>query len=114
MRESEFQRKVIRYWTGIAGKVYNIHGHGYQEQGIPDLYICHQEWTGWLELKAEHTAVSAIQRYQIKELCKRKVPAWFVRWTPEKIIHFTSANEILGYGFPTLEKNIVVTLSLFG
>jgi hypothetical protein len=78
VRESAFQTEVIRYLRSVGGKTHNIHGHAMQERGIPDLWLSHREWFGWLELKVRHH-LTEVQRAVIAAHMDRGVPAFVVR-----------------------------------
>ena len=41
MKESAFQRKIIKKATKIGAYVINIWGNGFMKAGLPDLVICY-------------------------------------------------------------------------
>lgn len=85
MKETEFQRLLIRGLESVGAIVFNIHGHRYQKSGIPDFYCAvgsgaGGEWSGWIEVKVGKGAVSGLQVIRMKDLLRRGVPAFVVRW----------------------------------
>jgi hypothetical protein len=79
MTESQFQRQVIKALEDFCAVVYNIHGHAMQKRGIPDLYVAHRLWTGWIELKVGGNSISAIQAHQLEKLWSAGAQAFVVR-----------------------------------
>ena len=101
MDEGSFQTKVMWKLRSEGCKVFNIHGHAYQATGIPDLWVGHEKWQGWLELKAEKTAITPIQWMQIRKLSLVS-HAFVVRWTPARIVWYNYEKEEIGEGWPTV------------
>jgi hypothetical protein len=79
-KENKFQREVINAVESVAGFVFNCHGSRMQKVGMPDLYIAHSWWSGWLELKCQNRKLEPLQRKRILELTARRVPAFVLRW----------------------------------
>lgn len=79
MKERAFQHLVKDSLTSVGAEIYNIHGHAMQQRGIPDLFVGHPLWTGWLELKVGNRAVDPLQRHKINDLIMRAVPAIILR-----------------------------------
>lgn len=80
MRESTFQGQLIRQLEDVKAFVFNVHGHGMQKSGIPDLYVASELWTGWFELKVGNNGVSAIQEIQIIKMRKVGVDSCVLRY----------------------------------
>ena len=80
MNERKFQREVVQTFEGLGCFTFNVHGHSMQKAGIPDLFVSHPTWCGWLELKVGEGKASAIQRKQILELRRTSSSAWILRW----------------------------------
>lgn len=78
MKESDFQKALTARLKKVGALVFNVHGHGFQEAGWPDLQVYHWVWTGHLELKVNHK-VSTLQRIKIRELKKRGASAFVLR-----------------------------------
>ncbi len=68
-----------------GGVVFNIHGHGMQAPGWPDLYIAlpsttvYRSWQGWVELKVRKNKPTALQAHRIKQLQEVGCPACVLR-----------------------------------
>ena len=68
-----------------GGVVFNVHGHGMQTPGWPDLYIAlpatpeYPSWQGWVELKVGKNKPTALQEHRIKQLHKVGCPACVLR-----------------------------------
>jgi len=75
MLERAFQKQVIKWLKSKGAVVYNIHGHAMQQRGIPDLYVAHWRWQGWLELKTGNNKLSTLQEIEIGKLQSRNVNA---------------------------------------
>jgi len=79
MKESELQREVIKCLESVGVWTFNVHGHGWQKSGVPDLYCAHPKWTGWIEFKVGEGKPSALQIICMKDLLLRGVAAFVVR-----------------------------------
>lgn len=80
MKETEWQAKVVSQIRKCNALVLNTHGHIYQQSGWPDIYIAHRFFSGWVELKGEHTLLEDHQRLIMKKLNERGVPAYVARY----------------------------------
>ena len=78
--ESVFQSEVVAAVKKVGGIAFNVHGHGMQAAGWPDLYIAHRQWTGWLELKVREGRASVLQMKRVDDLRKRDVDAFYLRY----------------------------------
>lgn len=67
---------------GVASGFKNREGVRYsQEPGLPDVYVAHSYWQGFVEFKAEKTKLTEKQKYIIGELNKRnKISAVICRY----------------------------------
>lgn len=85
--EGEFQKKFVDAMREDGAVVFNFTGNQYTGAGIPDLYVCHWRFKGWIELKAgfKHK-VTEPQRITIEELSLRGDVA-FVLWLHDGLIH---------------------------
>ena len=79
MKENKFQKQVKKQLENQGAFIINVHGHGMQVSGLPDLQIIHQRWRGWLELKTEKGKASAIQRIIAAKFELRRVPVYVLR-----------------------------------
>ena len=79
LREGKFCKRLKDVLENQCAWVFNIHGHGMQKSGVPDLHIVHRRWAGYLELKAEKNKPSQLQRRQGHLLRERHYPCWVFR-----------------------------------
>jgi hypothetical protein len=77
--ESKFQGKVIKWFESCAAKCFHIHGNVFQQDGIPDLFVAHRVWHGWIELKVDKHQCEPLQRKFIKDLRDRYVSVAVLR-----------------------------------
>lgn len=63
-----FQDKVSKMLNHCGGTYFKLHGHAMQASGLPDCYIAHRIWRGWLELKVDGNKLSAVQKFTIRDL----------------------------------------------
>lgn len=68
MKETSFQSILVKSLREAGAVVFNIHGHAMQIAGIPDLYVAHPIWTGWLELKAGTNVATKLQQHTLRKL----------------------------------------------
>jgi len=86
MTESRFQTVLKKLLTQDTGaEVLNIHGHGMQAPGWPDLQVFHPKWTGFLELKVT-AKPTKLQKARIAKLIRRGTPAFFLQLSGEELI----------------------------
>ena len=79
MKESKFQKQIKKQLESQAAFVINVHGHGMQMRGLPDLQIIHRKWKGWLELKVEKNEASVLQRMVAAKIELRGAPIYVLR-----------------------------------
>lgn len=60
--------------------VFKIHGHGWQQPGIPDFFLGHEKYSGWIETKGKDTKLSPAQKVIIAELRRVNVNVYIVRF----------------------------------
>lgn len=72
MNENEWTRKICKELEQHNAIVFALVGSEMQTVGIPDRYICHSRWQGWLEFKGVNTVLSTIQRKRINDLNARQ------------------------------------------
>lgn len=96
MRESKFQQDVIDAFKGLGAEVFNVHGHGMQAAGWPDLQVYHPTWTGHLELKVGVGRLSTLQKIRIQSLVDRGTEAYVLRWEQGLVWLETAVAERLG------------------
>jgi hypothetical protein len=78
-KETVLSGDLIKVLELHGAWTFNVHGHVFQKRGVPDLYVAHPFWTGWLELKVEDREVKELQRIQMEKLLGNGVPAFVLR-----------------------------------
>lgn len=73
MSEAKFQKKVVNFLRRHNAYVINFIGNIYQKD-VPDLYVAHRYWTGWIELKFGLGKLSPGQIHALRQLYRREVP----------------------------------------
>ncbi len=86
IKETSFQKKLVYLLRGRGAMVLNVHGHGMQGAGWPDLYVLHNLWTGWIELKVGKREVTALQGIKIRDIRKRGENALILRLHDDGVI----------------------------
>jgi len=99
MRESEFQRKVVAELKQRCCFVFNSCGGFFQRRGMPDLWVAHKVWNGWLELKVEGGVIEDHQIETMRKICERGVGCYVL--TPKWICNYKGSC-LLPWGFDSL------------
>jgi hypothetical protein len=89
--------------------VFNVHGHAMQRAGVPDLYVAHRKFHGWLELKVDNNSCSTLQKIVLRDLNARGVAAYVLRMKKGK----TTLEDCDGEVVATIEANLLHVLSSF-
>ena len=103
MKENEFQKRVVKLLRDEGGVVFNVHGHGMQAPGWPDLYIAlpaselFGSWQGWLELKTKKNKATPLQAHRIQKLQKVGCPAAVLRLVNWPLCHVEMLDKTLNY-----------------
>lgn len=81
--------KVVQEWIRSAveergARTVKLHGEMMQERGLPDLYVGHRHFHGWIEVKRGSSApiekqMSPHQRHFCMDMEKRRIPALVIR-----------------------------------
>ena len=79
MKENKFQKRVKKQLENQGAFVINLHGHMMQRAGLPDLFVLHRKWDGFLELKVEQNKTSVIQRIVAAKIELRGMPIYVLR-----------------------------------
>jgi len=79
MTESDFQGKLVHSLRNCNAIVLAFAGSKFQIPGIPDTYVAHSKWVGWIEFKGAKTKIDIKQTQLIKMLKYREVSAFIVR-----------------------------------
>ena len=69
--ESAFTEWFCRCVERVNGYTLAFVGHTMQTSGIPDRYICHKNWRGWVEFKRDERVVRTNQRVVMQSLLDR-------------------------------------------
>ena len=97
MKESNFQSLLVRSLRESGAIVFNIHGHAMQMAGIPDLYVAHSIWKGWLELKTGNNPVTKLQQHTLKKLHDCEVNAYVLVANKPRMIIKLHEETIVGH-----------------
>ena len=103
MKESKFQKQVKKQLENQGAFVINLHGHMMQRAGLPDLFVLHRKWDGFLELKVEQNKTSAVQRIVAAKIELRGMPIYVLRCREMNLTDIGLNDEIIGYKY-TLEN----------
>ena len=76
-----------------------------QMSGIPDLYIAHNIWKGWLELKTGNNPATTLQQHTLKKLYDCGVNAYILVGDKPRMTIKLHDGTIAGYA-PFLTNNI--------
>jgi hypothetical protein len=77
--ESAFSAEMRQAIEGIGGWTFKKWGNVMEISGVPDRYVTHSKWTGWIEEKVNGFKLSAVQRHVINDMHKRGGAALVVR-----------------------------------
>ncbi len=69
MRESAIQKKILGYLNSLE-ECWNVKTIATNKPGTPDILCCYQGQFIAIEVKAKDGKVSALQKFQIKQLKK--------------------------------------------
>ena len=78
MLERQFQKQVVQFLRRRNALVFNLIGNAFQRD-LPDLYVAHRFWTGWLELKCDNYQPTKAQLSILAQLRKHGVKAYLFR-----------------------------------
>lgn len=84
--------RAVRAALELEGAyVWKCHGGMMQAAGMPDLYVAHRKFHGWLELKRELKKSAPKghemrQRIRAQQLLARGVPVFFLGWAEKGLI----------------------------
>lgn len=98
MKETNFQKILVASFRSCGAIVFNLHGHSMQVAGIPDLYVAHTIWSGWLELKTGTNPLSKLQERTMRGLESTKgINAFVLTERKPKILVKNSYGDILSH-----------------
>jgi hypothetical protein len=78
--ETKFKKEVITGLRTHNAIVVCIEGGNVRQRvGLPDTFVAHRLWHGWLEFKSERGKLKEHQRIFLKQMNERGVPAFVLR-----------------------------------
>ena len=77
--EGHYQKLLLDCLRSAAAWTFNIHGHSGQKAGVPDLYVAHPIWRGWLEIKVDDHPLEPKQREEARRLIERQDVVYVIR-----------------------------------
>lgn len=93
MPEIKFTRKICKELERVNGMIIPYVASMRNMPGVPDRYLVHKHWSGWLEFKGVHTKLQLNQKLVMRKMRERGCPAFVVR---EPGVVETEEGEILG------------------
>ncbi len=82
MNENLAKQKVRRFLEEpqCNALVYSFAGSMFSHAGMPDWFVAHRIWTGWIEWKYSHGVLSTVQKRNNEKLRARGVNACVIRY----------------------------------
>lgn len=80
MRESHFQKKIVKLLRDKGCWVLNVHGERMQKRGVPDLLVIGLGWKGFLEIKVGNNKCTEIQKVVMKKIERRNFAVYVLRY----------------------------------
>lgn len=81
IHENKLKALIVKHirenWKGLA---LSLHGHAMQEPGWPDIYIAHEQFVGWVEVKIGEGPLTPQQLRKAKGLLDIGTPIIVARW----------------------------------
>jgi len=69
--ESAFTRWFCRQLEAASAETIPMVGSTMGKNGLPDRYVCHTRFRGWLEFKRDNGRLTTLQRLQMEKLSAR-------------------------------------------
>lgn len=91
--ETEFTKWFCDQLQAVNALTIAFVGSTMQVGGIPDRYICHRDFHGWIEFKKDRRKVTTAQRIFIQDVNIREGNALVVR--------YDSRNDLIRFGVDT-------------
>ena len=79
MNEHGYTKALIKRLRDEGAVVFKIRGGNGQRVGIPDLYVAHHHYHGWIEVKYKSRKTTPAQQQVMRELAATGTPALVVR-----------------------------------
>lgn len=83
--ESEFTRWFCDRLRAVNAEVVAFVGSTMQKSGVPDRYVCHTKFRGWLEMKRNNKRLRTNQRILMTRLNERGDVSLVVRYRDNEI-----------------------------
>ena len=80
MKETTYRKKLCKELRGLGALILPIVGSTNQFAGVPDFYMSHAKWQGFIEMKGEFTTLRAIQIKVMSDLIKTGTSCYVVRY----------------------------------
>ena len=90
--ETKFRKRICRKVREMGGIIIPYVGSAMQFRGVPDIYLAHNRYCGFIEFKGEETKLQPIQTKVMMQLREKGCKAYIVR-APCLICH--PAGEII-------------------
>lgn len=85
MKEIRFTKNVCNDLRHHGAFVFAIVGGGMQTPGLPDRYVHHHLWCGFLEFKGDDTILRPLQVHTLKSLNEKRPGTAYVIRAPNRI-----------------------------
>jgi len=89
--ESSFSRWLCGQLEAAGAETQAFVGSATQGAGIPDRYVCHREFRGWLEMKKDDRRVTLAQRTFLRRFAKRGDVCLVVRYRGAEVMETEDA-----------------------
>lgn len=97
MSESTISQKLCDALRKMGSVVFKIHGHAMQQPGIPDFYLAHPLWQGWIETKGATTKLTPLQATFLRKLQVNGANAYVLRFLDSRRWRIETETDILRY-----------------
>lgn len=89
MKESDFQREIIKFITANGGYVVNHFANKFTKVGVPDLLVCIDGYFHGIELKTDVGIETELQAYHMNDINQSGGYGYVLRPTVHKKLHYT-------------------------
>ena len=79
MTESKFRKVICRKIRDMGGIIIPYVGSAMQFKGVPDIYLAHRRYCGFIEFKGEDTKINQVQTKVMMSLRNKGAKAYIVR-----------------------------------
>lgn len=71
----------------VNGVTFAMVGSSMQQAGLPDRYVCHKKFRGWIEFKKDDNKLSKLQYLTLESLVERGDTALVIRYRNDELMH---------------------------